>query len=55
MESEKAIKEYRDLYSTVETRPLGMGDFFRESSRVDYHIAKIYETMGNNSKAIEHY
>jgi tetratricopeptide (TPR) repeat protein/tRNA A-37 threonylcarbamoyl transferase component Bud32 len=55
---EKAIQIYQEIYGSVEMRTYGMGDyfdFFRESSRVDYNIAKIYEKMGNRSKAIEHY
>ncbi|MBA7701290.1 hypothetical protein ES703_110025 [subsurface metagenome] len=57
-EHEKAIQTYQDIYGSVEMRNYGMGDyfiFFRESSRADYNIAKIYERMGNRSKAIEHY
>jgi tetratricopeptide (TPR) repeat protein len=57
-ENEEAIKKYQDLYGSVDKRSLGMGDyfdFFRESSKVNYHIAKIYETMGNIPKATEHY
>jgi serine/threonine protein kinase/Flp pilus assembly protein TadD len=57
-ENEEAIKKYQDLYGSVDTRSLGMGDyfdFFRESSRADYHIAKIYEKMGNSPKAIQNY
>jgi serine/threonine protein kinase len=55
---EEAIQTYQEIYGSVEMRSYGMGDyfiFFRESSRVDYNIAKIYEMMGNRLKALKHY
>jgi len=57
-EGEKAISAYLKFYNAVDTRAYGMGDFFYyflERSKVDYHIARLYEKQGKNKKAVEQY
>jgi len=55
---EKAIEEYQGFYNSVALAPYSLPEhfyYFRESSLVNYDIAKIYEKMGDSEKAIEHY
>jgi len=57
---EKAIEQYINSFENwllvnPAMRRIDLFDFFEERSKVNYNIAKIYEKMGNASKAIEHY
>jgi len=57
-EWDKAIEAYSNLYSNLYLTAWGWGndfDFYRERSRVDYNLAKIYEKKKEPLKAIEHY
>jgi serine/threonine protein kinase/tetratricopeptide (TPR) repeat protein len=55
---EKAIEKYQSFYNNVMLSSYGLPEdfyFFRESSLVNYNIARIYEKLGDTEKAIEHY
>ena len=55
---EKAIEEYQRFYNSVSHIPYSLPEdfyYFRESSLVNYSIAKIYEKIGDSEKAHEHY
>ncbi len=56
---QEAIKHYQSFYNYVVSRlPLWGGDpfdYYYQRSKVNYHLAKIYEQMGDISQAIEYY
>jgi tetratricopeptide (TPR) repeat protein len=57
---EKAAKEYQNSFgnSWVVLSPwwlIDQFDFFKEHSKLDYNLAKIYEQMGETTKATVHY
>jgi len=55
---EKAIEEYQSFYNGVMLASYSLPEHFyhfRESSLVNYNIAKIYEKMRDTEKAQEHY
>jgi len=54
----KAIEKYQSFYNNVIQPSYGLREYFyfhRESSLINYNIAKIYERLGDTEKAIEHY
>ncbi|MFQ5601975.1 MAG: protein kinase [bacterium] len=56
---EEAIKQYQEFYHFVPARINAWGgnrfDFYYERSRVNYHLAKINQQIGDNSQALEYY
>ncbi|MFQ5865328.1 MAG: protein kinase [bacterium] len=56
---EEAVKGYKNFYNFVESRVSGIGgnffDYYYERSRVPYNLARIYDQMGDTTKAVEYY
>jgi len=58
-EFDKAIQAYNNFYNLVSCRFSIYGgdafDYYYERSRVNYHLAKIYEQKGDTAQALKHY